>query len=92
MYLNKKGITKVIISDNSVRPEYKDLDDKLGYSRHTPENLLHTLEDLSKKAIGIEVFETGIVKLYFYKENYITIIENLGLAQFAINFIKSLIV
>lgn len=92
VYLNKKGITKIIISDTSVRPEYKDLDEKFNYTRYSPKHIMSTLEDLSKKAIGIEVFETGIVKIYFYKESYIIIIENNGLAQFAINFIKSLIV
>lgn len=75
----------------NVRSEYKKLDENLGFIRHTLDHPI--LKDLSKLAIGFEVSEaSGIIKVIFYKENLILVIENKELSQFVIAYLKILII
>lgn len=89
--LTKYHCQKIILSDTHVRSEYKKLDENLGFIRHTRDHQM--LKDLSKLAIGLEVLEvSSIIKIFFYKENVILVIENKELSQFIITYLKMLIV
>lgn len=88
--LHKKKYKKIIFSDTKVRSEYTKLDNELGNTRHSFSHSL--LTDLSKLAIGVEILEQeGMIKVIFYKENLILIIENKELADFCILYLNSLL-
>lgn len=85
--LRDYGYTKIILSDTKVRKEYEFLDKELGFVRVKKEAQI--LFDLSKLSIGIEVIESsGVIKIYFYKETLILVIENKDLALFLVHYIK----
>ena len=82
---------KIIISDTNVRKEYLHLDESLGFTRHMIDHSL--LYDLSKLAIGLEVIEdNGVVKIIFYKENLILVLENKELSLFITQYLRLCIV
>ncbi len=84
--LSKYNCKKIIISDTKVRSEYIHLDESLGFERHMIDRPI--LSDLSKLAIGIEIIEdSGVLKIIFYKENLILILENKELTDFGMRYI-----
>ncbi len=89
--LKEYGYTKVILSDTKVRKEYEFLDKELDFVRikkDTP-----ALFDLSKLSIGVEIIEgSGVIKLFFYKETLILIIENKELSSFLVHYLKTVLI
>lgn len=82
-HLKDYGYTKIILSDTKVRKEYEFLDKELGFVRIKKDSPL--LFDMSNLSLGIEIIESsGIIKLFFYKETLIIVIENKELANFII--------
>jgi predicted transcriptional regulator len=89
--LKDYGYTKVILSDTSVRKEYEFLDNELGFMRIKKDAPI--LFDLSKLSIGVEIIEdSGIVKIFFYKETLILAIENKELSSFLIQYLQLILV
>lgn len=89
--LRDYGYTKVILSDTKVRKEYEFLDKELDFMRIKKD--LPALFDLSKLSIGIEIIEdSGIIKIFFYKETLILAIENKELSSFLIQYLKLILV
>lgn len=85
--LSKYNYKKIIISDVGVRSEYRNLDQELGFVRHMYD--LPILKDISKMAIGVEIIEDGgIIKILFYKENMVLVVENKELSDFLISYLK----
>ena len=83
--LSKYGYRKLILSDKGVRSEYRNLDEGLGFTRYMLDHEL--LRDISKLAIGVEVTEdSGLIKILFYKENLVLILENKELADFLVKY------
>ncbi len=85
------GYTKVILSDTHVRKEYEFLDKELDFVRVKKDSAI--LFDLSKLSIGIEIIEdSGVIKVFFYKETLILVVENKDLASFLVRYIKAFFV
>jgi len=78
IYLSKKGFKKIILSDKKVRDEYKTLDKDLGFERYTSEDEI--FKKVSESAIGFEKIGDKLIKIYFYKDSTILILENKNLA------------
>lgn len=89
--LRDYGYTKVILSDTKVRKEYEFLDKELDFVRIKKD--LPILFDISKLSIGVEIVEgTGVIKIFFYKETLILVIENKELAAFLISYLQIVLV
>ena len=85
--LRDYGYTKIILSDTKVRKEYEFLDKELDFVRIKKD--LPILFDLSKLSVGVEIIEdSGIVKIFFYKETLILAIENKELSTFLIQYLQ----